>query len=523
MRLNPATPLVSKLQIRLREEQFQLFLTLGVALLVRLAFVPFIQRVDWDGFFYLGYAQNILRGDWLGVKPQWTPYPLVYPAAIAAVSLFGVNLEAAGLIVSFVAGVLVVIPTYKVAGLLGGPRTALFAALLVALNPWLVSSSISIYSEALFILVWMCLLWIYVRNATRQTTCWFLGVTLLASLVLVLIRPIGLALLVGGVLIALLYPKLQKYWMLVYGVILALSLIVYGLYSDAVSMHLLQLTGSPQPSYALQEISRGLVEYVDKNGLREQVLVYAPGVQTSEFFVANVLPLMRKYVSVMLDQFTQGVIAFETGRNLSVFPLYAWTFAVLGLWTFHHPHLKIIPLLAVVPYVILIPLFTSSLRYYYPVIPVFLIYVALGFETLFKMGYRRVGMTAALLLFGLSSLQMYQLNPHVQPVPVDSYKVAGLWLREHYKPEVVISAHPAPAFYAGAELQWLTTDPIETQFNKIVKSQAEQTILVLGTPVETLFNNAQDQAFAATHLRLVYSIPPSKTVAVYAYQLTSSQ
>jgi hypothetical protein len=227
--------------------------------------------------------------------------------------------------------------------------------------------------------------------------------------------------------------------------------------------------------------------------------------------------------SILYLILTQFCVRSIGSTILSVFPLYAWTFAVLGLWTFHHPHHKIIPLLAVVPYLVVIPLFNLGLRYYFPIVPVFLIYVGLGLEALLQKGYWRLGMAAALLLLILSSLHTYQLNPHVQPVPVNSYKVAGIWLREHYQPEVVISAHPAPAFYAGAELQWLTTDPIETQFNKIVKSQAEQTILVLGTPVETLFNNAQDQTFAATHLRLVYSIPPSETVAVYAYQVVSAK
>lgn len=115
--------------------------------------VGFPRIVERDGTVYARLAENLVAGagyrDLVGATH--TIFPPGYPLAIASVAwLTGANAELAGRLVSFVAGVVVVIATAALAHRHFGAREALVAAALVATQPRLVDLSTAVLSDSLY-------------------------------------------------------------------------------------------------------------------------------------------------------------------------------------------------------------------------------------------------------------------------------------------------------------------------------------------------------------------------------------
>jgi 4-amino-4-deoxy-L-arabinose transferase-like glycosyltransferase len=208
---------------------------LTLALIFRLVFLRWIQRTDWDGFFYLWYARNIMAGDWLNPSTQWVPYPPGYPSAVAGTFWITQSYEGGAVLVSLVCGVLLIIPVYMLAVQVSGKGAAWIAAILVALNSWMVRYSLSVLSESLFTTVLLLLMWLSAQEVLSQRN-WvrWLFIAML-SIGLVFVRPIGLTVLAGGMLSQSLYTGHARIRLLVpYMLILIAASGLYFAYSGAV-------------------------------------------------------------------------------------------------------------------------------------------------------------------------------------------------------------------------------------------------------------------------------------------------
>lgn len=420
----------------------------ALALVVRIGFGFLVQRVDWDGIFYLIYAQNILGGDWLAPSLEWTPYPLGYPLAIAAVSGLVSEIEQAGLVVSLAAGALLVAPVWFVTRRLGSTRAAWLAGLLVGLNGVLVRYSVAVLSEALFTLLFLCLVWLWLRWQDRRRDVVFWLLVLVVELALVFVRPIGLAFAYGSLLACLAVTKERGRAALGFAVVAVLVTGLYVWYAQEVTLHLERESGKPQPSYVLQEMSRGLTEYyADDAEARAGLVAYVPGMATTEFLRGNAAALVRRYVYLTLERVTRGVDKAGTVSNGVMLPLYLVPLAALG-FVRSGSRLRWMPVLGALPYVLVVPLFTADVRYYVPLVPLVLIYAGLGLDALVNWN-GKLGWVVATAVLLVAALHVYQWNFHTVPVPSSPYKVAGLWLRDVEKPDLVLTDHPAAGFYAA--------------------------------------------------------------------------
>ncbi|MCL4486504.1 MAG: glycosyltransferase family 39 protein [Chloroflexi bacterium] len=510
-----------RLTTRLGSRQLQLLAGgLVIALAVRLFLLQFVQRVDWDGIFYLFYAKHILAGDWLRPSPQWAPYPLGYPVLIASLSSVLGDLTQAGAAVSLIAGILLTVPTYAVSRLLFGPRTAWIAVWLVALDALLVRYSIAVLSESLFTLLFMLMVWLWVSGLLERDLAHYLALSLLVGLALTFVRPIGLAVTVGSVLIIALRKSGRWKLALASCLVAASVLVVYAVYAGAVADHLQQLTGSPQPNYALQEMSRGLAQYFEVGSSQSPIVAYQTQTSLAQFLSANGSLIARRYASVLLGYLAVGVNWQDAGKLISVFPFYLLPFAGIGLWLGTENQLSRALLLGTAPYLLLVPLFVQDARYYVPLLPVFLVFAAAGLDAIVRRNWR-IGSALVAGVLSLAALLAFQGNAHTWPVPVDPYKEAGLWLRAHETPEVVLSPHPAPAFYADAEPLLMSGSSMNDLSKEIaaVGNRRSAIVVVAGSAQDAALAQMREGT-AEPRVTLVYHSPLPNAFQVDAYRVS---
>lgn len=130
----------------------------AVALLIRLAWMATHGAViENEGAAYARVAQNLLNGgDYASfVGGRNTIFPPLYPIAIAGLAIPTGDTALAARLLSCVCGVVLIWPVYGVAMYLGGRRSALIAAVLVAGSGLLVALSASTYSESTYFLLLM--------------------------------------------------------------------------------------------------------------------------------------------------------------------------------------------------------------------------------------------------------------------------------------------------------------------------------------------------------------------------------
>jgi 4-amino-4-deoxy-L-arabinose transferase-like glycosyltransferase len=138
----------------------------AVALLIRLAWMGTHGGViENEGAAYARVAQNLLNGgDYASfVGGRNTIFPPLYPIAIAGLSLVTGDAALAARLLSCVCGVALIWPVYGVAMYLGGRRTALIAAVIVAGSGLLVALSASTYSESTYFLLLMAAIYLSCR------------------------------------------------------------------------------------------------------------------------------------------------------------------------------------------------------------------------------------------------------------------------------------------------------------------------------------------------------------------------
>lgn len=451
---------------------YWLVVCLGAAVAARVAMLFYVQRTDWDGFFYMLYAQNILRGDWLAPSPLWTPYPILYPLAIAFVSALGPDLERSAAVVSLLSGIVIVPTVYWIGHRVGGRRPALLAGLLAALNPWLVRNSLAVLSEALFTALLMALLAIWLKAARGERIRGLLPLSFLLSLALTMTRPIALAVLLGGVMAAWLTARDGRKLAIQLAIGTVTCAVIYFVYAQAVSLHLEALTGQTQPSYVLQELSRGVSSYFDGT-IRPSP--YVPGSSAVQFVTANGYLIERRFVTLLMEHLSNGITWAENGQFYTIVPFYIAPFVGIGAWLSRGGRWRLFPLIAIALYPLAAIPFVEDPRYFIPVLPVLLIYVGIGLAGMIRGGNSLYRWLPAALVFGLSIMQIYQYNFHVYPPPVDPARTMGSWLSQNERPDVVVSGTPGPAFYAHAELVWLDATPDIAAISRLVEDKAGHT------------------------------------------------
>ena len=116
--------------------------------------VSFQGAIDPEGSEYARIAENLLAGNgYVGIATPGTQlmFPPFFPLAIAAASSLTGQAELAGRLLSLLMGTLLVVTVYLVALHLYDRTTANVAALLVAVHPYLIGFSSTVYCETTYL------------------------------------------------------------------------------------------------------------------------------------------------------------------------------------------------------------------------------------------------------------------------------------------------------------------------------------------------------------------------------------
>ena len=132
-----------------------LLLILATALVLRgLCAILFNGEIDPEGAEYARIAENILLGrGYVGLATEGVQlfFPPLFPLLIAGISMLIGDPETAGRTLNVFFGALLVLPVYEIARRLFDRNVGLGAAALVAVHPFLVNFSTTVYSEPTYL------------------------------------------------------------------------------------------------------------------------------------------------------------------------------------------------------------------------------------------------------------------------------------------------------------------------------------------------------------------------------------
>jgi 4-amino-4-deoxy-L-arabinose transferase-like glycosyltransferase len=118
---------------------------MALAFGLRIFLVIYPEVIHNDGVEYVRYAKEVLAGNWTGGKANPG-----YPVLIALVYTLTKNYELAGIWISIVFGVLLVIPVFYLAKEIFNERIGIISGLVVAVHPLLYLSSGSVLTESTY-------------------------------------------------------------------------------------------------------------------------------------------------------------------------------------------------------------------------------------------------------------------------------------------------------------------------------------------------------------------------------------
>ena len=130
--------------------QILLMLTL-LAFSLRIARNVIINRISKDGVLYVRMAEHVQSGEQSTAFIENRRMPPLYILMIASAGRLGIPLESAAVLISIIAGSLLVMPIFLVVRLFFGTKIATFSGLLIAVHPSLVDISANVMRDSLFL------------------------------------------------------------------------------------------------------------------------------------------------------------------------------------------------------------------------------------------------------------------------------------------------------------------------------------------------------------------------------------
>ncbi len=110
-----------------------------------------VNRISKDGVLYVQMAKNIESGARCEAFIENRRMPPLYILSITFLSNLGLSLETAGMVISIIAGSLLILPLFFVVRMCFGTKIAAFSGLLIAVHPSLVRISSTIMRDSLFL------------------------------------------------------------------------------------------------------------------------------------------------------------------------------------------------------------------------------------------------------------------------------------------------------------------------------------------------------------------------------------
>jgi 4-amino-4-deoxy-L-arabinose transferase-like glycosyltransferase len=468
-------------------KQLPLLLILLLAFSLRLLSARFLMGpIDSEGAEYARIAENLLSGNgYVGIAMPGKElmFPPLFPLLIAAVSLLTHEAEVAGRVISVTMGTMLVLPVYFIGLYLYNRRVASVAAMMTACHPLLVGFSATVFSETTYMVFVLSGAYWALRCLRLQTARalllagYFFGLAYLT-------RPEAalypfLTIFMFGVGAAVIDRRQIRHVVLHSYPLLAAFLILASPYVAWLSAQSGQFRWEGKTPINLAIIG---AQAAGKN-IDEVMLGINPDLDDIGVWNMSNLSLIKLYpvtetnvISAICVKWPSNVFnAFTTIKRNSFGSIVLSSLIVLGMFskswnrelTISQSYLVFVVI--GVPFVIMMGAYFMDTRYVIIVLPVMLIWAAIGLMQLFRWAgstmrfagssaslSTKIGMVVALtagaMLFLISlrgvgqvgNLTMFDYKN--QPV-----KQAGKWLKTLVPgPKIVMDASTILAFEAGA-------------------------------------------------------------------------
>ena len=466
-----------------------LILVLVVAFALRLILAFLETEVGIDSVHYILMGDNIAHGrsfdTWNTTGGRWL-LPPTFPLLVALFRLMGAGLEWSGQLAAITAGTFLLIPLYFLTRRLFTPTTALIAVWIAAFYPILVDYSVVILTENLFAALVLSMLVFLHRSLSEKGTLWdsfrsgvFLGLAFLTKTFgIFLLLFLALSYMFGRGGRSKLSPAKQLGFSIVGFLILAVPYWT-GLHQytgrwvidgkgegQAARIFATSLDDEhidPRYSGELTPDGTDFEINVNPSGLTPQ---HAPLGELALMYPAKYL---RKLIRIYQD------FPYTPTYPNNVLLLYLFPSMLLGLgiftgggrWTERHSDRFLLYWLC--PFVFGIPLVFVEVRYYIPVVPLLVPFMARGIEEvagwmverfsgvwkIFEKGAFGKAIAIVIAVFILLALPKltYKITHWSDPmVSYNPRKVAAQWLLAYdYHPKRIMEYGHSVSFYSDAQ------------------------------------------------------------------------
>jgi len=468
-------------------EAGKLVIVLVVALLLRIILALFETEVGVDSVHYILMGDNIAHGrgfeTWNTTGGTWI-LPPTFPLLIAIFRLLGFSLEWSGHIASIVAGTALLVPLYYLTKRLFNQTTANIAILIGSFTPILVDYSVVILTELLFVTFVLSMMLFVIRAYSGKGTVLDSFLSGLFSALAFLTKTFGIFLL-PFLLLGYLFSRGGK--SKVPGIKHALmALIAFLILAVPYWVMLHSATGD----WTIDGKGTGQESRIHARNLTEEHIDprYA-GILTDdgsdfainqdqypfekltgiEFAVNYVKKYAQKLVRIYQD------FPFTPTYPNNVLLLYLFPAMLLGIGLFSGPgrwkdrDSDRFLLYWICPFVFGIPLIFVEVRYFIPLIPLLIPFMARGIEEIaallvvrfpkFFARYSRPAFRPAIVIvvavFILLAVPKLTWKITKWSDPMVSYnprKIAASWLMSHdYSPGRIMEYGHSVSFYCGAQ------------------------------------------------------------------------
>jgi 4-amino-4-deoxy-L-arabinose transferase-like glycosyltransferase len=495
---------------------------LAVALALRaLCTIMFSGEIDTEGAEYARIAENIIQGKgFIGIATEGLQlvFPPLFPVLIAGVSLLTGDAETAGRAINVLFGALLVLPVYGIARRMLGEAVGLGAAALVAVHPYLVYFSTTVFCEPTYLTI--VLTAVLAAMAASDRPDWpMLAVAGFLYGLAYLVRPEAATFMLVGVVFFVLWRALANQGNLAgaagreigrAGLMLACFVLVAGPYvawlSGQTGQFRLETKGQLNVATQLR-IQQGLPWYGASFGVNRGLVAEGIWNQPNIDVIKSYRLGLGDYVTIFIRKSKDllRATAATIAGSLDFGSPALFALAVLGLFgrpwrprmAIDHVHLlMLLGLSALAPFFV----YYWSLRFYLPFLVIFCIWAAAGLACLVqwaRLTAAEGGRSDGLQQWAGRAVAALALAAVLVPAALFATGTM-LWIRAS-RPIVALSTELAAksaalkiadtsapfAFHAQAELVWLPYCDEATALKYLAKKQVTHVVLSSHVPDET--------------------------------------
>ncbi len=435
-----------------------------------------------DSCLYLSYAKSIVNGKFTVnfLEGREVILPPIFPLFTAIFSFFIKDVELSAILVSSIAGALLIIPVFYISKTVFNEKAAWISVALVFISPALINWSTSMLTESVFITAFISTIAIGLYSIGKGRREYLglcgaiAGVAYMSRVVgLILVPILGFWIIFNEIRIVKLidYGKIIKD-MVISGIIFILGFIII---SAPYLIHIRSHYGNWSLAGGYSSITRVLVD--EGASKVEDWEVLGSKETVKESFIAK----FTRKVNTNLADYSSAL------WKILYFTVF---FAVLGIylrwkvmWVVSFMLIYFIAFLTMPS----TPTIDERLRYLSPVIPLFLVMASGGIVRMKDwvkgncINYAVIPVAVIIIFLSfIPSIKEYPLslnNIWNQRVNSNIREQAGVWMRDNLpKPVRLMARKPVTPYYADA--QWFTTPPSYPEVLELATSKNVDYILI---------------------------------------------